>query len=497
MKRVLCLVWAFMTASVTIAAINCVGDSRSVVSGIYRQVFEREADPSGLASWSGQLDQGNKTVKEVVRAFAHSAEYKTRFVTGKPNADIVIWLYLHLLARRPESQEAINGWINQGLTMGWDFVIDAIIDSAEYRSKFGDNRVPGNPVTLIYGASAALQDCINATPPGGTLEIPAVVYRLDRQVKITKPITLRTVGTAGLAGNCLSSSYACARLQATPNLREQGGFLLLKDTSDVKLDHIILDGDRAARLSSQSARDCPTLNRWGFNASASNCVRCQFTNSASINALCGTGFEWTGDAATVTDSEFRGNGDKATNLMWADGLTLLRSNGARVISNRFVDNSDIGFISGGARDARFQNNTIIQSGQAAFAGLMLDNFNGTTPGDFTNTIVSGNNINCSVQKCDFGIEIGPHPWYLSNNIFGGTVNSNTVSGAKQGINVEGGGTAASPIKIFGNVVSGTPASATFSCGNRATSPFNISPDSVVDRNGETSPVTRIVWHNCL
>ncbi len=185
--------------------------------------------------------------------------------------------------------------------------------------------------------------------------------------------------------------------------------------------------------------------------------------------------------------------------MWADGLTVHYSDRATIVDNVFVDNSDVALIVGGGRRALVQNNSISQPGQVVFAGLMLDNFNGTTSGDFTGALVTGNTIDCSAARnCHFGIELGPHPWYLSTNILGGEVHGNTVTSARQGINVEGAGTTTAPLLLYGNTVSGSaPSSARFLCGSHRTSDFNINTaDSVVDRNGDTSPMTTFAWHLC-
>ncbi len=347
------------------------------------------------------------------------------------------------------------------------------------------------------GASAAIQRCIDATPAGGTLVIPDGIYRIDAQLVINHPMTFGTVGLAASVANCLDAGTSCATLQAATTLDVSGGMLLLAGTDHVVLDHIVLDGNRSARLGSMAAMRCAAgVNRNGFNAVNAASTNCSFLHSASIRALCGSGFEWRGDGATVTGSVFRDNGENAVMNMWSDGLTLLQSDGARVVGNRFENNSDVSFISGGARGATFQDNQFVQSTQVVFAAFMMDNFNSSTSGDFTGTTTSGSVIACNAQLCHFGIQIGPHPWYLSTNTIAGTVTGNTVTGARQGMNIEGGGTAAAPVRVFANAVSGSPASATFLCGTRATSNVNISPDSFVDRNGETAAVTARTWHDC-
>ncbi len=347
----------------------------------------------------------------------------------------------------------------------------------------------------VEPASDAIQKCIDGHDH---LALPPGVYRVTSAIAIDHPFALSTAGAAGDPAGCLDANAPpCAVLRADENLRPARGFLRLLGTGNVTIDHLVLDGNRAHRLASDAANDCRAgVNGSGFNASAGGCDDCAFVGSASIDALCGSGFEWEGDRATITGSTFRGNGDHASANMWSDGLTLLRSNGATVAGNLFADNSDVDLILGGTTDGRVQANRIVQSAQASFAALMLDNFDGTTPGDFTGTLVDGNDVACGNRQCDFGIEIGPHPWYLSGNIAGGRVTNNTVAGAKIGIDVEGGGTDGNPIFVSGNDVAPSPSSGQFNCGQRPTTTFNVSPDSRVDLGAGPPPTATFQFHGC-
>jgi len=72
-----------------------------------------------------------------------------------------------------------------------------------------------------------------------------------------------------------------------------------------------------------------------------------------------------------------------------------------------------------------------------------------------------------------------------------------VSNARQGINVDGAGTSANPLVLYGNTATGSPSSATFSCGTKLTSNLNIYlGDSVVNRNGDPAAATNRQWHDC-
>ncbi len=127
---------------------------------------------------------------------------------------------------------------------------------------------------------------------------------------------------------------------------------------------------------------------------------------------------------------------------------------------------------------------------------MLDNFNGGTSGDFTGTTVTGNAIDCGAQQCDYAIELGPHPWYLSANLIGGTVSGNTAIGGKFNIDAEGAGTTASPMVVTQNTIGTAPTSASFLCGTKPTTAFNISPDSNVDVQSGPAATGSLTQHGC-
>lgn len=345
-------------------------------------------------------------------------------------------------------------------------------------------------------ASDALQSCIDATPSGGTLALPGGVYRVDKGLRFANPITVTTTGSTATSPNCWAlGSPACAVLRADANLVTPRGFVFVSAASGVHLDRIVIDGNRNARLASTAAASCAATNTGaGFNAHSDNCADCSFRRGMSARALCGTGWEWTGDNAIIEGNVFYQNGDHNASYMWADGLTLLRSNSAQVRNNQFYDNSDIDFICGGATNALLENNVVLHGVQGTFGGLMLDNFNSSTPGKFQGTLLRNNNVSCGNQLCDFGIVLGPHAWYQSPNIEGGTVTGNTVVGAKMQMIAEGAGTAADPIVVNGNTLGTSAARATFGCGQtRDTAVFNVSPDSFVTTADSTA---RFTYHDC-
>jgi hypothetical protein len=352
------------------------------------------------------------------------------------------------------------------------------------------------------GAAAVLQECLDRAPAFSSIEIPPGTYVLHRQVVVSRPVTIRTAGSSGTALSCRATADRCATLMASPDLFDRLGLLLVHRTTGVTVEHLVLDGNRTARLASTAGQYCRLgRNSAGFNASVLDCVGCALNDVVSTQALCGTAMLWSGAQASIRNSEFRHNGDAGTPRMWADGLTAVYAPESEIRDNVFADNSDVGLIIGHAARSRIEGNLIVQRTQRAFAGLMLDNFHSNNldaRGDFRGAVIAGNLVDCGAQLCVFGIQAGPGPWYPTRNIVGGELRGNDVRGAKVGINVDGAGHRLAPLAVFANRVSGVPAGAVFADCPRVipTGWMNVSPISIVDRRDELSPTAAHLSDAC-
>ena len=351
-------------------------------------------------------------------------------------------------------------------------------------------------------AADVLQDCVDRAPAFSSIEIPPGVYVLHRQVVVSTPVTIRTAGSANTPLSCRDTPDQCAILAAGPDLLDRFGLLLVYATNNVTLEHVVLDGNRQARLSSVAARWCQLgRNQQGFNAAVLSCRGCALDDVVSRNALCGTAMVWSGTGSVIRRSEFSANGDASVPRMWADGLTLVYAPESDIRDNRFIDNSDIALILGYGVRTRVENNVVIQRRQPVFAGLMLDNFNSDnlgSHGDFRGAVIANNLVDCGARLCVFGIQVGPGPWYPSRNIVGGELFDNRVVGAKIGINVDGAGVRRDPTAIFRNTVSNVPSGAVFSDCTRpiAAEWMNVSPSSFIDRRDDIAPTGAQLSDSC-
>nr|WP_244308975.1 cellulase family glycosylhydrolase [Pseudomonas duriflava] len=102
--------------------------STDVVKQVYRDYLGREADPAGLANWSGKIASGSMTIEAVVNAIKQSAEYQIRYSVQQ--------LYLTYLGRTADAA-GLASWsdlISSG-KMTIDAVAVAFTQSDEYRNK--------------------------------------------------------------------------------------------------------------------------------------------------------------------------------------------------------------------------------------------------------------------------------------------------------------------------------------------------------------------------
>ena len=72
-------------------------------------------------------------------------------------------------------------------------------------------------------ASAALADCLKLTPAGGRLELQPGLYRLERPLRITRPVTIVTAGSAAGSPACRQAQARCATLLIYPRRAPAAG----------------------------------------------------------------------------------------------------------------------------------------------------------------------------------------------------------------------------------------------------------------------------------
>jgi Ca2+-binding EF-hand superfamily protein len=120
----------------------CTTDAQQVVEQIYRQVLERSADSA--ASASVDLLNSGTTVREIIRSIGKSQEHLQRF-GNQSREQAVVDVYRHILNRGPDP-EGLKSSVSLVAQRGIAPLVDQLVDSPEYRQKFGDWTVPGSSV---------------------------------------------------------------------------------------------------------------------------------------------------------------------------------------------------------------------------------------------------------------------------------------------------------------------------------------------------------------
>jgi hypothetical protein len=126
---------------ICITPLNVFGDWLSDINKVYNNVLGRPADPGAYDYWR----QHPTSLKEVVRNVTHSQEFKCKYIETTSDAcpqapptrtlhDALALVYPHVLGRdfdNPAWQTA-SDWVQN---QGWDFLINKLVDSAEFNQQ--------------------------------------------------------------------------------------------------------------------------------------------------------------------------------------------------------------------------------------------------------------------------------------------------------------------------------------------------------------------------
>jgi hypothetical protein len=260
--------------------------------------------------------------------------------------------------------------------------------------------------------SPILQQCLDKTPAGATIEFPAGNYYLNKQVRATRRLTLTSVGKRPGDPACDDKAGDCAAWIATSALNQSGGLLFASQIGGVR--HMILDGNKAGREGSAAFAACQTNNSVGFNALI---YSDDITVEGNVikNAVCGAGLVMGRGHknAVIRNNVIKDNGFHQRSRLWADGLTVADLSHSQIVDNLFVDNTDIDLILGGCRDCTIQGNQIRHTNDArngAFVGLMLYRWPDTS-GDYSGSDISRNVIDGGLgSQIGTGIYVGSDGW---------------------------------------------------------------------------------------
>ncbi|MBE9053631.1 phycobilisome rod-core linker polypeptide [Nostocales cyanobacterium LEGE 11386] len=120
------------------------GEIQELIWAAYRQVFSEHEilkfyRQSNLES---QVKNRAITVRDFIRGLAKSEAFRNLVVQTNSNYRLVEIALKRLLGRASYNKEEEIAWSIKIATLGWDGFVDALIDSQEYQTNFGENIVP-------------------------------------------------------------------------------------------------------------------------------------------------------------------------------------------------------------------------------------------------------------------------------------------------------------------------------------------------------------------
>jgi hypothetical protein len=359
---------------------------------------------------------------------------------------------------------------------------------------------------LKTDSSEALKSCIDRTPIGGILEISPGQYGMAKQIELIKSITIKTLGLDQESENCSKdATHKCVEFLILPQLFTPKG-LFVVDGSRIHFDHVVVNGNRNARIQSKWGE----IREWTYNMTWIRNSGGSLSNSVLKNALTGTALEVKSGNAdiVISNNTFMDNGLHKKGGNWADGLTIHDALNAKIVSNEFINNTDIDFVLGGCQKCVVQNNRITHTGgydTSSFAALLIHSWPGGTSGNYMDSDISHNVIDCGPQRaCGFGIYVGASAWYMVTDIVDVNLHDNKIENAQLGVNIDpivkrnfSAHVYRNQVKNSGNLKMSTK------CGSRYISKsYNIVPSErgTVDRSLDNIPDDNFShenWIGCI
>ena len=119
---------------------------QNLLRAAYQQLLERQPYQHEKAGELEKIEQdflrGRIGIKRLVRQIGGSRLYQRLFFSAGCNTRCVEQGFKHFLGRAPASKEEVAAYHNILVRQGFQAMVNAFIDSEEYRRTFGNDRLP-------------------------------------------------------------------------------------------------------------------------------------------------------------------------------------------------------------------------------------------------------------------------------------------------------------------------------------------------------------------
>lgn len=119
-------------------------DLLELIKAAYRQILSEHETLqfNRQVQLESQLKNRSITVRDFIRGLAKSEVFRRLVVDTNSNYRLVEVCLKRLLGRAPYNKDEEIAWSIKVATLGWGGFVDALIDSEEYQTSFGDTTVP-------------------------------------------------------------------------------------------------------------------------------------------------------------------------------------------------------------------------------------------------------------------------------------------------------------------------------------------------------------------
>ncbi len=120
------------------------GEIQELIWAAYRQILSEHETLqfNRQIQLESQLKNRAITVRDFIRGLTKSEAFRRLVVEPNSNYRLVEVCLKRLLGRAPYNKDEEIAWSIKVATLGWGSFVDALVDSEEYQSNFGDTTVP-------------------------------------------------------------------------------------------------------------------------------------------------------------------------------------------------------------------------------------------------------------------------------------------------------------------------------------------------------------------
>jgi hypothetical protein len=122
-------VWSFIEAS-------------HLAGELYGNILARNSDQPGFNYTVDQLNSGRESVRDIVRRFCTSEEFREKFVMNQTPNELAQKFLSQLCRKKRLSPQDIKSTAVALIERDWRDVVGEIVDGAAYSESYGEDRVP-------------------------------------------------------------------------------------------------------------------------------------------------------------------------------------------------------------------------------------------------------------------------------------------------------------------------------------------------------------------